>query len=53
MNLLRNNSEATLLVNNKIKVMADGVLTFALMFEAIEKAKTVINVQFLLLKTMT
>ena len=50
MNLLRNNSEATLLVNNKIKVMADGILTFALMFEAIEKAKEIVNVQFFIVK---
>lgn len=49
-NLLKNNSGSKVLVRNEVKVMADGVLTFALMLEAIAQAKSVINLEFFIVK---
>lgn len=48
--LLKNNSGAHLLLHNEIKVMSDGVITFALMLEALEKAEHVINLEFFIVK---
>lgn len=50
MRLLNNNSGAKLLLNNEVKVMSDGVITFALMLEALEKAEDHINLEFFIIK---
>jgi len=48
--LLQSNSESRLLLKNKVKVMADGAITFAVMIDALEKAESVINFMFFIVK---
>ncbi len=48
--LLQNNSDSNLLLFNEVEVMADGVVTFAKMLEALENAKKIINFQFFIVK---
>ncbi len=48
--LLQNNSGSRLLLHNRIKVMADGAITFAVMLEELKKAKTGINFMFFIVK---
>ncbi|MBI9013640.1 MAG: cardiolipin synthase [Clostridiales bacterium] len=48
--LLQNNSDSKVLLNNKVKVMADGAITFAVMLEELKRATTVINFQFFIVK---
>lgn len=48
--LLQNNSDSNLLLYNEIKIMADGVITFALMLEALENARNTINFEFFIVK---
>ncbi|OJV37495.1 MAG: cardiolipin synthase [Bacteroidales bacterium 36-12] len=45
-NLLYNNSDASVYTYNKIEVLTDGEETFTAMFEAIEKAKNHIHIEF-------
>jgi cardiolipin synthase len=48
--LLKTNSDAKLMVHNEVKVLADGLITFSLMFEAIERARSIVNVEFFIVK---
>lgn len=48
--LLQSNSDSRLLLKNKVKVMADGAITFAVMFDELEKATSVINFMFFIIK---
>lgn len=48
--LLQSNSDSKLLLKNKVKVMADGAITFAVMLEELEKATSVINFMFFIFK---
>lgn len=48
--LLQNNSDSKVLLHNEVKVMSDGLITFTLMFDAIKNAKTVINLEFFIIK---
>lgn len=48
--LLRNNSDARLLLNNSVKVFGDGAITFSVMLEELEKATSVINFMFFIIK---
>lgn len=51
--LLNNNSDSKVLSYNRVKVMADGGITFALMLAELEKAKDVINLEFFIIKDDT
>lgn len=48
--LLENNSGSKVLLKNEVKVMSDGVITFALMLEALEHATDIINFEFFIVK---
>ncbi len=48
--LLQKNSNTNLLLYNEVKIMADGVITFSLMLESLEKAESMINLEFFIIK---